>query len=151
MVREGAPDLDRGTNLYRHQRLLRAATLDPTNGFAYFGSRCAYKVDISGALPVQVGPGVNFGGGQAFSAVMDPSAGCAYFGVSTKIVQILANGTNAPTLGAVMLPPLPGSTFISQLLIDTSDPANHYLYAMTTTGTTLSSTPLQNRAQQFSQ
>ena len=66
---------------------------------------------------------------------MDSSAGCAYFAVGSSIYQILANGTNAPILGAIMISPFGGSPFLTQMLIDTSDPANHYLYVMTESGT----------------
>ena len=65
---------------------------------------------------------------------MDSSAGCAYFAVGSSIYQILANGTNAPSAGANMVSPFGASPFLTQLLIDTSDPANHYLYVMTESG-----------------
>lgn len=110
------------------------ATIDPNNAFAYFAAKYVYKVNIATALPTQVGAGVYLGGRQAFSGVMDSSAGCAYFSVGSSIYQILANGTNAPSLGAVMTSPFGSSEFVGQLLIDTSDPANHYLYAMTDNG-----------------
>ncbi len=114
-----------------------AATVDASNGFAYFAAKYVYKVNLTGPLPVQVGAGVGLGR-LAFSGAMDSSAGCAYFASGSSIFQILANGTNAPTLGAVMTAPFGSSTFLTQLLIDTSDPANHYLYVMTETGSTSS-------------
>jgi hypothetical protein len=107
-----------------------AATIDPSNGFAYFAAKYVYKVNITTPLPTQVGAGVSLGR-LAYSGVMDSAAGCAYFGVGNAIYQILANGTNAPSLGGVMIPPINSSAFLTQLLIDTSDPANHNLYVMT--------------------
>lgn len=111
-----------------------AATIDPTNGYAYFAAKYVYKVSLTGPSPVQVGPGVSLGR-LAYSGVMDSSAGCAYFAVGSSIYQILANGTNAPLAGTIMISPFGSSAFVTQLLLDDSDPANHYLYAMTETGT----------------
>ncbi len=105
-----------------------AATVDETNGFAYFASRFIYKVDIRGALPVQVGTGTNLSG-QSVDGVMDPAAGCAYFASGNNIFQVLANGTNALTLGPTILAPF-GTDFPWGVVIDASDPANHYLYVM---------------------
>jgi len=113
-----------------------AAAIDPSNGFAYFAAKYVYKVNISTPLPTQVGPGINIG--KAYSGVMDSSAGCAYFDVSSSIYQILANGTNNLGLGSTMSSPFGTSAFLTQLLIDTSDPANHYLYVMTQTAETSS-------------
>lgn len=110
-----------------------AATVDPANGYAYFGAKYVYKVSLAGALPVQVGSGIFTG--KSYSGAMDSSAGCAYFSSGGSIYQIVANGTNAPSEGAVMTSPFGSSVFVGQLLIDTSDPANHYLYAMTVSGT----------------
>ena len=110
-----------------------SATIDPTNGFAYFAAKYVYKVNLTGPLPTQVGPGVSLGR-LAYSGVMDSPAGCAYFSVGSSIYQILANGTNAPSAGTNMVSPFGPSPFLTQLLIDTSDPANHYLYVMTESG-----------------
>jgi hypothetical protein len=107
-----------------------AATIDPTNGFAYFAAKYVYKINLATPLPAQVGAGVSLGR-LAFSGAMDSSAGCAYFAVGSSIYQILANGTNAPSLGLIMASPFGGSAFLTQILIDTSYPANHYLYVMT--------------------
>lgn len=115
-----------------------AATIDPSNGFAYFAAKYVYKVNITSPLPTQVGSGLAISGGQCFSAVMDPAAGCAYVASGSSIYQVLANGTNSPTLGSVMYSPFGSSAFLTQMLIDTSDPANHYLYVMTETGGTSS-------------
>lgn len=113
-----------------------SATIDASNGYAYFSAKYVYKIDISKPLPVQVGAGISTGR-QAYTGTMDVSAGCAYFAVGTSIYQILANGTNAPTLGGVMPLGLSGA-FLTQVLVDPSDPANHYLYAMVETGNTSS-------------
>lgn len=135
MRREGALTLNETSD---DNKGFYAATIDPTNGFAYFAAKYAYKINISSPLPAQVGAGVSLGGRQAYSGVMDSSAGCAYFSVGSSIYQILANGTGAPAIGGVMTSPFGSSAFVGQLLIDTSDPANHYLYAMTETGGTSS-------------
>jgi hypothetical protein len=114
-----------------------AATIDPSNGFAYFAAKYVYKVNLATPLPTQVGAGVSLGR-LAYSGVMDSPAGCAYFAVGANIYQILANGTNAPSPGSIMVAPFGSSAFVTQLLLDTTDPANHYLYAMTETGGTSS-------------
>jgi len=131
MRRDGALTLIQ-TNTDNHG--FYGATIDPSNGFAYFASRYVYKVNIRTPLPTQVGTGIYIGS-QSYSGAMDASAGCAYFASGTTISQILANGTNAPQLGSVMASgPFGGSAYVSQVLIDTTDPANHYLYAMTVSG-----------------
>jgi len=131
MRREGALTLAQTSD---DSKGFYAATIDPANGFGYFAAKYVYKVNLTTPLPTQIGAGVSLGR-LAYSGVMDSSAGCAYFGVGSSIYQILANGTNAPTLGAVMASPFGSGPFLTQLLIDTSDPANHYLYVMTETGT----------------
>ncbi|MGC9940452.1 MAG: hypothetical protein ABSE48_01385 [Verrucomicrobiota bacterium] len=133
MRREGALTLNQTSD---DNHGFYAATIDPGNGFAYFAAKYVYKVNLTTPLPTQVGAGVSIG--KAYSGAMDSSAGCAYFDVGGSLYQILANGANAPTLGAVMTLPFSSSAFLTQLLIDTSDPANHYLYVMTTTGNTSS-------------
>jgi hypothetical protein len=131
MRREGALTLNQTSD---DTKGFYAATIDPANGFAYFAAKYVYKVNLTTPLPTQVGAGVSFSNGHAFSGVMDSAAGCAYFAVGGSIYQILANGTSAPTAGLNMILPFGGSAFVTQLLIDTSDPSNHYLYAMTETG-----------------
>ena len=131
MRRDGALTLNQTSD---DSKGFYAATVDAGNGFAYFAAKYAYKVNIAGALPTQVGPGVSLGR-LAFSAAMDAPAGCAYFAVGSSIYQVLANGTNAPLAGSNMVSPFGSSAFVTQLLLDSSDPANHYLYAMTETGT----------------
>jgi hypothetical protein len=133
MRRDAALSLYLGSNGSNDNKGFYAACMDSTNGFGYFAANYAYKVDVRGAAPIQVGNGVNLGH-QASSAVMDPTAGCAYFAAGLNIVQILANGTNAPSTGATMASPFGGSTFCQFLLLNDSDPANHYLYCMTENG-----------------
>jgi hypothetical protein len=130
MRREGALTL---TQTSDDTKGFYAATTDAANGYAYFAAKYVYKVNIAGPLPVQVGPGVSLGR-LAYSGAMDSTAGCAYFAVGSSIYQILANGTNAPSAGANMVSPFGSSAFVTQLLVDSSDPANHYLYAMTESG-----------------
>lgn len=113
-----------------------AAAIDPTNGFAYFAAKYVYKINLTTPLPTQVGPGVSLGGGQSAGGGMDVSSGCAYFASGPNIRQILANGTNPPTAGAIMFAPFGSSQFVEQIFIDETDPANHYLYALTESGGT---------------
>jgi hypothetical protein len=134
---DAALSLYLGSNGSNDNHGIYSACMDSSNGFAYFGATYAYKVDVRGAVPRQVGNGVSLGH-QASSVVMDPTAGCAYFASGMNIVQIMANGTNAPSLGASMNAPFGFSPtpFTAQLLLDDTDPANHYLYVMTDAGTT---------------
>jgi hypothetical protein len=114
-----------------------SAAIDPTNGFAYFAAKYVYKVDVKTPLPTQVGAGVSLGR-LAYSGVMDSASNCAYFAAGSTLYQILANGNGAPMLGGTLASPSWGSAFLTQLLLDTSDPANHYLYVMTANGGTSS-------------
>ena len=90
MRRDGALTLNLGSG---DTKGFYAACIDPSNGFAYFAAIYVYKVDIRGALPQQVGSGLNLQRLSAFGA-MDAAAGCAYFASGPNIFQILANGTN---------------------------------------------------------
>jgi hypothetical protein len=132
MRREGALTLNLGSG---DTKGFYAACIDPSNGFAYFAADYVYKVNIQGPLPQQVGSGLSLGRQSAFGA-MDVSGGCAYFASGDYIYQILANGTNAPMFGTSTPLYLPG--FVAQMFVDESDPANHYLYAMTDTSQTSS-------------
>jgi len=49
------------------------ALIDPTNGYAYFVGTYLFKLDITGNLPVQVGPALNTG--QFTQGSIDPAAG----------------------------------------------------------------------------
>lgn len=135
MRRDGALTLNEASG---DNKGFYAATIDPANGFAYFAAKFVYKVNITTPLPTQVGAGVSLDGNEAFSSAMDSTAGFAYFVAGSSIYQIQANGNGAPALSATMYAPFGSSTFLTQLLIDTSDPANHYLYVMTQTGGTSS-------------
>src|SRR2546425_7523227 len=57
------------------------AFIDPTNGYAYFVGNYLFKLDITGNLPVQVGPATNTG--QFINSAIDPAAGYVYFAGST--------------------------------------------------------------------
>src|SRR5664279_5213987 len=53
-----------------------AALIDPTNGYAYFVGAYLFKLDITGNLPVQVGPALYTG--QSTQGALDPAAGYMY-------------------------------------------------------------------------
>src|SRR3954453_19285080 len=54
-----------------------AALMDPANGYAYFLGTYLFKLDITGPLPVPVGPALNTG--QFTSGAIDFGSGYAYF------------------------------------------------------------------------
>lgn len=122
-----------------NERSLYNLVYDPA-GFVYtsgsHGNKIA-KVDVRGAVPVEVGSAILAGGEAGLTCgVIDPSAGYAYFGTSAtpgKVVKIaLGAGASPPTyVGSTTL--LAGESGILGLLIDTTDPdpAKHYLYAAT--------------------
>src|SRR2546427_13058849 len=58
-----------------------AAAIDPANGYAYFLGTWLFKLDITGNLPVQVGPALN--AGQSISVAIDPAAGYLYQTLTT--------------------------------------------------------------------
>jgi hypothetical protein len=106
-----------------------AAVIDPTNGYAYFVGSYLYKLDITGNLPVQVGPALNTG--QFIQGAIDPAAGYLYLARNTVNRYALGIGTNAVTsAGSLTLPA--GSA--AEIVIDDSDPnpANHYGYVVCT-------------------
>jgi hypothetical protein len=53
------------------------AFIDPTSGYAYFVGSYLFKLDITGNLPVQIGPATNTG--QFINNAFDPGAGYVYF------------------------------------------------------------------------
>src|ERR1700674_972646 len=53
-----------------------AAAIDPTSGYAYFIGNYLSKLDITGNLPVQIGPALN--SGQTILSAIDPAAGYLY-------------------------------------------------------------------------
>ena len=106
-----------------------AAVIDPTNGYAYFVGSYLYKLDISGNLPVQVGPSLNTG--QFTQGAFDPVAGYLYLARTTLNRYSLGTGTNAvASAGSLTL--TNGS--VAEIVIDDSDPnpANHYGYVVCT-------------------
>ena len=109
---------------------LYAAVIDPTNGYAYFVGNYLFKLDITGNLPVQVGPAVY--AGQPIQGTIDVAAGYAYFGKVTLSRYSLGIGTN-PVTAAGTLSLAAGSA--ASVAVDDSDPnpANHYAYVLCTT------------------
>jgi hypothetical protein len=108
---------------------LYAAAIDPANGYAYFIGNYLWKLDITGNLPVPVGPAI-FAGQPAFCAI-DPAAGQLYASKSV-LTRFALNGTNAVTSnGSLSL----AAGYASEILVDDSDPnpTNHYGYVLCTT------------------
>lgn len=106
-----------------------AALIDPTNGYAYFVGAYLFKLDITGNLPVQVGPSLNTG--QSTQGAIDPAAGYLYLAKNTVNRYLLGAGTNAvSSAGSLTL--TAGSA--AEIVIDDSDPnpANHYGYVVCT-------------------
>ena len=135
MREDAALSLYLGSNGSNDTHGFYSACMDDSNGFAYFAATYVYKIDVRGAVPVQVGNGVSLSRQASFGA-MDSTAGCAYFSAGSSIYQITANGTNAPALANVMTSPFGSSVFCGHLFVDATDPANHYLYVLTETGLT---------------
>lgn len=108
---------------------LYAAVIDPTNGYAYFFGNYLSKVDITGNLPVQIGPALQ--SGQSSEAAIDPEAGYAYLPKYGGTIYrfALGAGTNAvSSAGSLSLT----GTGATSIVIDNSDPdpANHYGYVL---------------------
>jgi hypothetical protein len=114
--RHSSPD-DRGMYM---------ALVDPANGYAYVIGSYLFKLDITGPLPVPVGPAINTG--QFASGAIDLAAGYAYFPGGSIRRFALGAGNNPVTEGTPLSLSV-GAT--SCLVIDDADPnpANHYLYA----------------------
>jgi hypothetical protein len=82
------------------------ALIDPANGYAYFASANSInpgwviKLDISGALPVEVGAtAVLTGEFNLIGGVIDADAGYAYFGTTgtpAHIIKISLGAGSAP-------------------------------------------------------
>lgn len=106
-----------------------AALIDPVNGYAYFIGNYLYKLDLSGPLPVPVGPGLFTG--QFAGGAIDVAAGYAYFPGGTIKRFALGTGNN-PVTAAGSLSLSVGAT--NCLVLDDSDPdpANHYAYVLST-------------------
>jgi hypothetical protein len=106
-----------------------AAVIDPANGYAYFVGSYLFKLDITGNLPVQVGPSLNTG--QFAQGAIDLAAGYFYVARSTMNRYALGAGTN-PVASAGSLALAAGSAV--EVVVDDSDPnpANHYGYVVCT-------------------
>src|ERR1039458_8999871 len=68
------------------------AFIDPTNGYAYFVGTYLFKLDITGNLPVQVGPALFTG--QFTESAIDSVAGYAYMARTSLNRYALGTGTN---------------------------------------------------------
>lgn len=104
-----------------------ASVIDPIHGYAYFVGNYLFKIDLTGALPVQVGPALFTG--QFAGGAIDVAAGYAYFpGASIKRFALGAGSTPVSAAGSLTL--TAGNA--SSIVIDDSDPnpANHYAYAV---------------------
>jgi hypothetical protein len=106
------------------------AQIDPANGYAYFVGNYLFKLDITGNLPVQVGPSINCG--QAAESAIDPAAGYLYLARTTLKRFALGTGTNAVS-AAGALPLVAGNANCVVLDTGDPDPANHYAYVVCTT------------------
>src|SRR6266849_2230125 len=105
------------------------AFIDPTNGYAYFAGSYLFKLDITGNLPVQVGPAMNTG--QFINSAIDPAAGYVYFAGATLRRYALGAGTNPVTSAGVLT--LAAGTAMSVVLDDSDpNPTNHYAYVLCT-------------------
>jgi hypothetical protein len=104
-----------------------AALIDPVNGYAYFIGTYLFKLDLTGPLPVPVGPALNTG--QFASGAIDVAAGYAYFPGGTVKRYALGTGSN-PVTAAGSLSLSVGAT--NCLVVDDADPnpANHYAYVL---------------------
>ncbi len=105
------------------------AFIDPTNGYAYFVGNYLFKLDITGNLPVQVGPALLTG--QATESAIDPAAGYAYMARTTLNRYALGIGTNAVSSAGTLT--LAAGTAFSVVIDDTDpNPSNHYGYVLCT-------------------
>ena len=103
------------------------AFIDPTNGYAYFLGNYLFKLDITGDLPVQVGPALNTG--SSSYVAIDSAAGYAYITRTTVLNRYaLGAGTNAMTSAGSLI--LNAGSSIGSVVVDDSDPdpAKHYGY-----------------------
>jgi len=104
-----------------------AAVIDATNGFAYFVGNYLFKLDITGNLPMQVGPSLNTG--QSTQGAIDPPAGYLYLARATVNRYLLGPGTNGLSAnGSLTL----AAGNAAEIVIDDSDPnpTNHYGYVL---------------------
>ena len=105
------------------------AFIDPTNGYAYFVGTYLFKLDITGNLPVQVGPALFTG--QFSESAIDLAAGYAYMARASLNRYALGAGTN-PVSSAGSITLAAGSA--ASVVVDDSDPnpSNHYGYVLCT-------------------
>jgi hypothetical protein len=128
---DGMQRIGHTTLLPRHSspddKGMYAAVIDATNGYAYFVGSYLFKLDITGNLPVQVGPSLY--SSQSASGAIDVAAGYLYLARNTLTRYSLGSGTNGVT-GAGSLALIAGSA--NEVVIDDSDPnpANHYGYVV---------------------
>jgi hypothetical protein len=106
------------------------AFIDPTNGYAYFVGAYLFKLDITGNLPIQVGPALFTG--QFTESAIDLTAGYAYGARTTLNRYTLGAGTN-PVSSAGTLTLAAGNAV--SIVIDDSDPnpSNHSAYVLCAT------------------
>lgn len=104
-----------------------ASVIDPANGYAYFVGTYLVKLDLTGDLPVQIGPALLTG--QFAGGAIDPAAGYAYF-PSASVKRFALGAGSSPVSAAGSLTLTAGAA--SSIVIDDSDPnpANHYAYVV---------------------
>ncbi|PWU18715.1 MAG: hypothetical protein C5B50_08445 [Verrucomicrobia bacterium] len=104
-----------------------AAAIDPANGYAYFLGSWLFKLDITGNLPMQVGPSLNIS--QSTSLAIDSAAGYLYQTLSVLDRYSVGAGTNAVSSAGSLA--LTAGT-AQGVLIDDSDPylTNHFAYVL---------------------
>ncbi|MDB6026375.1 MAG: hypothetical protein JWM68_2598 [Verrucomicrobiales bacterium] len=106
--------------------------IDATNGYAYFVGNYLCKLDITGNLPVQIGPSLLTG--QFAEAAVDLSAGYLYLPKAGTIFRYaLGAGTNAvSSAGSLTLSEGASSALGFSMVIDDSNPnpTNHYGYVL---------------------
>src|SRR5574341_735188 len=119
---------------------LYCAVMDPVSGYAYFATANAInpgwviKVDVKGALPVEVGAtAVAAGESNLDACAIDVAAGYAYFatpGSPSKVIKIALGAGNSPPVYVGSITLNSGENSVLGVVIDTRDPdpANHYLY-----------------------
>ena len=108
---------------------LYAASIDVSNGFAYFTGNFVSKVNLASNLPVQIGPGLQ--ANHALQNAIDPAAGYLYLPRTTVLRFALGTGTNVMSSAGALAPSF-GSA--AEMLVDDSDPnpTNHYGYLLCT-------------------
>jgi len=132
VTRAGSPQrIGHTTLLPRHSnpddRGMYVAAIDPASGYAYFVGAYLFKLDITGDLPVPVGPALDTG--QFAEGAIDPSAGYLYLPKGAIYRYALGAGANAVSnAGSFTV----GAGNAVALAIDDADPnpTNHYAYVL---------------------